>query len=191
MDGGTSGAYDIGDIFDVAGDFDEGFNDLDLYLLPQGATSIDEAIARSVSSTNLEHVFFQIPTTGMYEFWVYEFDNPLFSAGTDYAVAWWAFIDPSTGIVSGDYNGDELVDQQDYIVWRSNFGMTITPGAGADGNGDGMIDAADYTVWRDNLGTMTASLPSSAVPEPTTIVFCLFTVVVVAGAHGRLKSRGC
>jgi hypothetical protein len=67
----------------------------------------------------------------------------------------------------GDYNADDVVDQLDYAVWRSQFG---TAGGSADGNGDGYVDIADYTVWRDNLGrsrgvAMLASSPLVAALE--------------------------
>lgn len=78
----------------------------------------------------------------------------------------------------GDYNYDDVVNEDDYAVWRSAFGTFVTPGTGADGNGDGMIDAADYVVWRDNEGAVapqgggggggesTAVASTSTVPDP-------------------------
>jgi hypothetical protein len=68
----------------------------------------------------------------------------------------------------GDYNGDSVVDDRDYEVWRRTFGLTEQ--LAADGNGNGVIDAADYVVWRDNRGTsLGAGLSSATVPEPTTV----------------------
>ena len=58
----------------------------------------------------------------------------------------------------GDYDLDSVVDEGDYLAWKSNFGATSGAGLNADGNGDGVVDAADYTVWRDNLG---ATAPGS------------------------------
>ena len=76
--------------------------------------------------------------------------------------------------VSGDYNGDGMVDQADYVVWRNNLGNSVTAGTGADGNGNGTVDVADYQVWKTNFGTTaTASISSlngAAVPEPSTVV---------------------
>lgn len=51
----------------------------------------------------------------------------------------------------GDYDSNQVVDEVDYNLWRSNFGSTIQ--VLADGNRDGVVDGADYTIWRDNLGT--------------------------------------
>ncbi len=52
----------------------------------------------------------------------------------------------------GDYDGDGVVGQADYGVWKANFGSSVIPGTMGDGNGDGVVNAADYTVWRNNLG---------------------------------------
>jgi hypothetical protein len=66
--------------------------------------------------------------------------------------------------LAGDYNGDNVVDTADYVVWRNNggiqgeyntwrvnFGNTASiPG---DFNNDDVVNAADYIVWRKNGGT--------------------------------------
>ncbi|NLF00939.1 MAG: hypothetical protein GX601_08165, partial [Anaerolineales bacterium] len=80
--------------------------------------------------------------------------------------------------LAGDFNLDGKVDQDDYQVWKSAFGLAhATSLVPADANGDGVVDAADYTVWRNNLG---ASAPgallaanSAAVPEPRGLVLVL------------------
>jgi hypothetical protein len=63
----------------------------------------------------------------------------------------------STVTLAGDYNGSGLVDQNDFNVWRSNFGAVVLAGSGADGNANGVVDAADYSVWRDHLGATLSS----------------------------------
>ncbi len=60
-------------------------------------------------------------------------------------------------LTPGDYDGSGIVDEVDYIVWRSQFGRTGND-LPADGNGDGRVDAADYTVWRDNLGNVASAV---------------------------------
>ena len=54
--------------------------------------------------------------------------------------------------VVGDYDGNGSAGNEDYGVWRSTFGDSVTAGTGADGNKNGVIDSADYVLWRNNLG---------------------------------------
>lgn len=98
-------------------------------------------------------------------------------------------LDPVSGIVliddlvPGDFNGDGLVDQQDYAEWTAQFAESVTPTHGADGNGDGLVDAADYTIWRDTLeatGIATeASLAASQVPEPHALAIIGFGLLAL------------
>jgi hypothetical protein len=105
----------------------------------------------------------------------------------DYALAWWAAaINPV--FPPGDFNGDQVVDAQDYNVWRGGFGTSVAPGTGADGSGNGVIDAADYVVWRKNLiaGSGTGLV---AVPEPSalasSLVMLLGFTVILCGRRAR------
>jgi hypothetical protein len=73
--------------------------------------------------------------------------------------------------IPGDYNGDTIVDAQDYNVWRSAYG---TNQVGADGNKNGAVDTGDYVIWRKALAQAAARAEShlsgnlsEAVPEPT------------------------
>jgi hypothetical protein len=67
----------------------------------------------------------------------------------------------ATPLMPGDYNGDGLVDDQDFNVWKESFG---TENLVADGNGDFVVDSADYVVWRKHASTGAGS--ATNVPEP-------------------------
>lgn len=92
-------------------------------------------------------------------------------------------------LVPGDYDGNGFVNQADYQAWKSQFGDTVAPFAGADGNGDGVVNLADYTVWRDTLGATGIDTPvgsvSARVPEPGTLVVFLGLLVLVAPTRWR------
>jgi endonuclease I len=75
--------------------------------------------------------------------------------------------------LAGDYNGDNLVDAQDYIVWQHTLGQSTTKYGGADGDGSLMVDSADYDVWRAHFGQTapgagSAQSLTTPVPEPAT-----------------------
>jgi hypothetical protein len=60
---------------------------------------------------------------------------------------------PIVPVLLGDYNGNNVVDAADYIVWRITLGTTGMPAySGADGDGDATIDQDDYDVWRAHFG---------------------------------------
>jgi subtilisin-like proprotein convertase family protein len=68
--------------------------------------------------------------------------------------------------LQGDYNLDDVVDTDDYVVWRKSMNQTVPPFTGADGDGDGLVDQDDYTIWRSNFGR---SLPGAAGGASTAV----------------------
>ncbi len=60
--------------------------------------------------------------------------------------------DQGVEILPGDYDRDEDVDYDDYLLWADTEGNSVTPGAAADGDSSGTIDEADYIIWRSNVG---------------------------------------
>jgi hypothetical protein len=106
--------------------------------------------------------------------------------------------------LDGDYNFDHFVDNDDYLVWRQNFGSTTN--LDADGDINGIVDAADYNVWLVNFG---AALPAGSgaglalsaggtVPEPNSAVlitcaavFCMLTARGRAPRLARIVTYRC
>ena len=90
--------------------------------------------------------------------------------------------------LSGDYNGNGIVDAADYTAWRDTLGQTVPSGNGADGDGNGFVNAADYGVWKTNFGSVQggqSALAETAIPEPTSVTLLLF------GLAGCLAMRRC
>ena len=52
----------------------------------------------------------------------------------------------------GDYNRSNVVDSADYVLWRNTIGSSVTSYSGADGDGNGVITQNDYSVWRAHFG---------------------------------------
>jgi hypothetical protein len=175
-DADADGAFDAGDAFEdaIAGGgadppADNQINDLDLYLLPSGAGDIDEALAASIfNEGTVEHLFYQIPETGAYEFWMWQRDTTESTMTQDYGVAWWA---AGTSLVGqGDFNNDQIVDGADLAQWTGDFGVDD----GSDADNDGDSDGGDFLVWQRNFGTGVPAVPANAsIPEPATWILAV------------------
>jgi hypothetical protein len=87
-------------------------------------------------------------------------------------------------VLPGDYNGDNIVDAADYVVWRMTFGQ-MGNGLAADGNGNGEIDSGDFILWRAHFGQTVGggSTTRGGVPEPQTLAMLLM------GALGIFRCR--
>ena len=83
----------------------------------------------------------------------------------------------STGI-SGDYNGNGIVDAADYTVWRDHLGQSVTL---PNDTTPGSVTQADYDVWRSNFGNQSGSGSgaSAAVPEPASLWMLLVGILTL------------
>ena len=93
----------------------------------------------------------------------YYTDNiPTWGYGMDQAWHdWWGIlaIDP----MSGDLNGNGVLDAADYTMWQDSGG-----------------DQIDYRTWKDHFGQSIASgSGANHVPEPTTLLLSLLALVAV------------
>ncbi len=116
----------------------------------------------------LEHLFFPIDVQGEYEIWVQQSDNDL-GGGQEYGIAWWAV--GAGPLISGDFDGNGIVDAVDLARWQGDFGINGDSDADEDGDSDG----ADFLAWQQNFGTSAIS----AVPEPATWLLLLFGALLV------------
>lgn len=67
--------------------------------------------------------------------------------------------------VTGDYNGDGLVNAADYTLWRDQKDQIVPPLSGPDADGSGLVDAADYAIWSDTYGL---TVPPAQPPAAST-----------------------
>jgi len=89
---------------------------------------------------------------------------------------------PAPPGVSGDYNGNGVVDAADYVLWRNGGPLQNDPTPG--------VQAADYTYWRSRFGATSgsgASLDPAAVPEPTSLGL-LLAVLLIGAAYGQRRA---
>jgi hypothetical protein len=70
----------------------------------------------------------------------------------------------------GDYNGDGVVDAEDYLVWRKGLGTTYTQ--------------SDYTVWRTHFGQSSRNgasfIANTAIPEPAALTPMIMAAAIVS-----------
>ena len=90
----------------------------------------------------------------------------------DFAAAW--ALARSLVPLSGDYNGDGVVDAADYVVWRKGIGVEPT--------------TDNYNYWRTHFGQTAGggSVTNShgTVPEPATLVMLIVTAAGVFTRRG-------
>ena len=100
--------------------------------------------------------------------------------------------------LTGDYNGDHVVDAADYTLWRDNVGgvaaAVFAPGSRQPGIG-GAIGTDDYDAWRANFGgtepTGAGASLTGAAPEPTAWLLLLGTTALAGcGRVSEGSSRG-
>ena len=81
-------------------------------------------------------------------------------------------ITASTG-VDADFNGDNVVDGADFLIWQQNSGLaTGATREQGDADGDGAVGALDLDAWKTNFGSA-ATVAVGAVPEPTTALLAV------------------
>jgi hypothetical protein len=85
------------------------------------------------------------------------------------------FVIPPLPQLDGDFNGDHVVDAADYTVWRNGLGSTYTQN--------------DYDVWKANFGNSSTAVASAAgVPEPTTLLLGYVGLLAGTGRRRAKRS---
>jgi arylsulfatase A-like enzyme len=93
--------------------------------------------------------------------------------------------------IFGDYDGNNVIDLNDYNFWRANYGLTTPAALAADGNHNGIVDTADYVFWRTiyaAAGSGTSIGVTGTVPEPTSAL--LVTLMAVFFSAFSVRTRG-
>jgi hypothetical protein len=150
-------------------------NDLDLYFLPRGSFDEGQAEALSISiDSTVDHIFFQVPTTDEYEFWVFQHDADV-GTNQNYAVAWWAAS--ASLVAEGDFNNDGMIDGSDFAQWTGDFGETT--GGDSDADNDGDSDGADFLAWQRGFGKTSVVPANTPVPEPAALMLAVIGLPVL------------
>jgi hypothetical protein len=108
-----------------------------------------------------------------------------FTDGSSALIAW---TDHAVSL-PGDANGNHVVDNPDYALWRSGFGESVLGGYGADLDGNRVIGPADYVVWRKFAGSETAASAQFVAPEPGTSMLCIAPLVAWVLRRSQSSAR--
>ncbi len=93
-------------------------------------------------------------------------------------------------VASADFNGDLMVDSQDFTIWQRGVGLTgQTTAANGDANGDGTVNSADLTVWTQQFGANPSSVSAAgSVPEPSALALLALAAPVFCRCRKRIPS---
>jgi hypothetical protein len=89
--------------------------------------------------------------------------------------------------LTGDYNGDGIVNAAEYTVWRNTRGQT-GPNLAADGNHNNSVEIGDYTLWKSNFGAVGTGSGANAmgtVPEPASVALAAAAILFFGAALRR------
>jgi hypothetical protein len=92
------------------------------------------------------------------------------------------FVDAS----NGDFDGDNIVDGADYLIWQRGLGGADPDGSMGDANGDHNVDGVDLGVWAEKFGGAPAI---GAVPEPAAGTLAVVASLAGLAARGRKRTR--
>ena len=83
----------------------------------------------------------------------------------------------------GDFNLDDVVDDDDLILWTMSVGRSGLDLA-ADADGNGVVDGADFLAWQGNYGA-TLEGAAQGVPEPSAYLLASFAAATMAWRRWR------
>lgn len=92
--------------------------------------------------------------------------------------------------ITGDFNGDGVVNTADYTVWRDTNGQlgSETNHPAADPNHDFVVNDADYALWAQNFGSpnaIAAPSLSTSIPEPASLLIAAVAAAITVGRNKR------
>lgn len=146
-------------------------NDSNGYVL-QGQTEVDGALFQGLDPEDPDWNYNWTVGRGQYnggptDFFLGIIDEVRLS-NTPLSPSQFLFAAPG---LPGDFNGDDRVDGNDFLVWQRGFGSEY--------------DATHLADWKSNFGQ---SAGVSAIPEPTTLCLAGAALVSVAVLHRRQRS---
>jgi hypothetical protein len=80
--------------------------------------------------------------------------------------------------LESDFNSDERIDGDDFLIWETYFGVVDPFGHDVhefgDADEDSDIDGNDFLIWQSEFGnTIAVAVTTAIIPEPTTILLAM------------------
>ena len=91
-------------------------------------------------------------------------------------------LNPNQPTLDADFNGDNFVDGNDFLIWQRGYGNAGGLSQG-DANGDNVVNGDDLVVWKDQFGMPASAVATAAVPEPASLA------LLAAAVSGLLTAR--
>jgi hypothetical protein len=88
--------------------------------------------------------------------------------------------------LDGDLNGNGITDATDLAIWQAGYGAKVnaSPATG-DADGDGDVDGRDFLRWQRGFGLSNLMAQSTTVPEPTSFLLLVASIVALVGIRVR------
>jgi predicted esterase len=115
-----------------------------------------------------------------------------YEAETHYASMYTTYAAPLAPLgLTGDYNGNGIIDAADYSVWRD--ALTASATSLLNDPTPGVVDESDFVYWRDHFGDVFgggygAASGAAAVPEPASLQLLLIAIVLSAIARRETEA---
>lgn len=88
--------------------------------------------------------------------------------------------------VNADFNNDDVVDGNDFLIWQRNFGTSAGATlAQGDADGNAAVDAADLAAWKDKFGMTEVTAAVATVPEPASAALAVVMALSVVAVRRR------
>jgi hypothetical protein len=88
-----------------------------------------------------------------------------------------------------DFDGDEDVDGEDFLIWQRGLGLTEqTDKSTGDANSDMTVNAGDLAIWQAQFGAAPVAAAASSIPEPATALLTAIAALAAGGVHRRRQA---
>ncbi|MGD9634768.1 MAG: PEP-CTERM sorting domain-containing protein [Pirellulales bacterium] len=176
---------------------DDVFDSIDIhYQFVDDIMAADTAARAAAGSYNTAYYDSMWSQTG-------DFTRVLFQEASEAVADGWytAWVNAGSPIpnlgLTGDYNGDNVIDAGDYTAWRDAVG--VSPNPLVNDPTPATVDESDFTYWKEHFGQSIGGFSAAtAVPEPAAVSL-LFAAAIAGSAvrrrrfsfRARLSPRSC